>query len=248
MSKDFKYFTFLLFVLSVLVFSARPAIAESYVVTVQDKQEEKYKNRWTLADWFETKRKFRLQDMWLAGVTNRSPYEFLLGYRTSYMENDADGSTYRFNQALLGANVHMVGLEGHYVTNDSDGDGWNALFNLRPIGDAAQNTNITLSYGIRQREDNGERFNNQFYQGALTLYLMKAFGVKGVYRGFITGKSSRDNRLSGSDVELEAFIDFAILRVHGGYIIQKRILKNSLGSELSNFKGDGYSGGVTLFF
>lgn len=182
--------------------------------------DERYQNRWTIADWFETQRKTRLQDMWLAENRKDDLYQFMIGGRTGLRTDTVNEveSVVRPRQtaAQAAAYATFVGLEGGYTDTENDSYGWDAAFAIRLLGDALQNTNLTAAYGVRFREDTtGERIQSPAPRVGLTIYINRAFGIEGQYQWHLSEKSNRDVEISGSLVEGGAFIDFSFLRIFG---------------------------------
>lgn len=218
---------------------------------VSAKADERYQNRWTLSDWFETQRKTRLQDMWLAGNQSDDIYEFMIGGRTgvrSEQVNAADsGRRYRQTSALAAAYATLVGLEGAYTDVENESWGYDGSFALRLIGDSMQNSNLTLSYGVRFREDStGEKVQQQYPRAALTLYINRAFGLEGQYQYHMTETSNLSADLSGSQVEGGAFIDFSLLRIFGTWSRETRKRKLS-GTETERVR-ESIDFGLKAFF
>lgn len=197
---------------------------------ISKKADERYQSRWTLADWFETQRKTRLQDQWLAGNKKDDLYEFYVGGQTgaSTISNDAvEASIHpRRNQALAGAYATLAGLEGRYFdmagSNDSESAyntyGWEGLLGLRPLGDSLQNTNVTLFYGFVFRDEaGGESVQNSTAKARLTFYLTKAVGLEGYYQWIFKATSNQSSEIEGSAAHGELFLDFSLLRIYGAY-------------------------------
>lgn len=192
------------------------------------KADEKYQNRWTIADWFETQRKTRLQDMWLAANKSDDLYEFMVGGQSgsSTLTNDGVEQSTRVRETHAHANAYatFVGLEGEYTDMADEGWGRDGLVALRLLGDSQQNTNLTLFYGVRYRVDTatGEDVQNQIARGRLTLYINKAVGIEGFYQLIFKGTSSLGADIEGSRAEASAFLDFGPLRVYGAGVREFR--------------------------
>lgn len=202
---------------------------------ISKKADERYNTRWTLADWFETQRKSRLQDQWLAGNKEDDLYEFFVGGKTGVRTISTDGAESsvrpRSTAAMLGAYATLVGLEGAYVhqagTTDADvaqnAYGWDGWFAFRPLGDSLQNSNLTLFYGILFRDEyGGEYVQNSAAKARLTLYVTKAFGLEGTYQWTFKGTSNVGAEIDGASVEAGAFLDFSLLRIYGAWVRESR--------------------------
>ena len=82
----------LVFVVS-LPARSQSTVEGTYEVTVNKKQEEKTKARWTLAEWLAQKQRNQMMDLWLAQNSHSSPYEgFIEGQAINYNESDGHGT------------------------------------------------------------------------------------------------------------------------------------------------------------
>lgn len=202
---------------------------------ISKKADERYNTRWTLADWFETQRKSRLQDQWLAGNKEDDLYEFFVAGKTGVRTISADGSESsirpRATTTSIGAYATLVGLEGSYIdqvgSNETDVAqnkyGWDGWFAFRPLGDSLQNSNLTLFYGLLFRDEfGGEYIQNSAAKARLTLYVTKAFGLEGTYQRLFKSESNLGAEIDGSSVEAGAFLDFSLLRIFGSWVRENR--------------------------
>jgi hypothetical protein len=175
---------------------------ETYTFIVK-KQEEKKLKRWTLQEWLETKEKMRLMDMWLA-LHTPSPFEFFVG-----TEFQTPSSGIGLGVA---AYASLVGLEIQHEWISPPRT--HALFHLRIFGFADQSTHITLQAGLRDEErGDGAMPRSALLGGRMSVYVLKYFGVEGLYRHyFATAGRGAERRW-----EAGAFIDFSFVRVYGKY-------------------------------
>ncbi|CAN5650397.1 hypothetical protein BH10BDE1_BH10BDE1_12470 [soil metagenome] len=228
---------------------------------ISKKADDRYQSRWTLADWFETQRKSRLQDMWFASNHKEDIFEFYVGGRTGNITSSSDGiestARPRKNEASLGAYATLAGLEGRYFdirTSESDpatenGYGWEGLFALRPIGDSLQNTNITLFYGVQFRDEfGGESVQNGTAKARLTFYLTKAFGLEGAYQWIFKAASNQGADINGSAIDASVFLDFSLLRIYGAWTQESRSRFVSATSVTTERKRESVDFGMKLFF
>ena len=228
---------------------------------ISKKADDRYQSRWTLADWFETQRKSRLQDMWFANNHKEDIFEFYLGARTGNLTSTIDGveskAQPRKNEASLGAYATLAGLEGRYfdIRTSSDdpatenGYGWEGLFALRPIGDSLQNTNITLFYGVQFHDEfGGETVQNGTAKARLTFYLTKAFGLEGSYQWVFKAASNQGADISGSAIDASVFLDFSLLRIYGAWSQESRSRFVSATNVTNERKRDSVDFGLKLFF
>lgn len=219
-----------LFGLALLLVLAHPRTAEArsqFLESLGKGAERRYENRWTLADYFESQRKTRLQDLWLAGHTNEEDWiELMLGGRYANVPTRVDQADVppvrKHIQAEAAAYATLVGLEGRYI--DVEGEGFQTwgLFAFRPLGDSLQNSHLTLLYGLRKEEDRSEVWRTQMAGGRLQIYLNRAFGVEGQYFVYLPEDSNLQARLEGQLTEAGAFIDFLALRVFGSWTRELR--------------------------
>ncbi len=196
---------------------------------ISRKADERYQTRWTLADWFETQRQARLQDMWLASNKSDDLYEFYVGGRTGIQTISVDGIESSIRPrgvaTFAGAYATLVGLEGQYTDiagpseseNLNNAYGWEGMLAFRPLGDSVQNSNLTLLYGLHFRDEAGESVQNQTAKVRMTLYLTKAFGLEGHYQWIFKQNSNQAADVDGSHVEGSVFLDFSLLRVFGAW-------------------------------
>lgn len=228
---------------------------------ISKKADERYQSRWTIADWFETQRKTRLQDQWLAGNKSDDIYEFYVGGRTGARTTTVDGveSTLkpRANQALAGAYATLAGLEGSYFDqsgsspseNGLNSYGWDALFAFRPIGDSLQNSNLTLFYGLQYRNEfGGESVQQQLAKARMTIYLTKALGIEGQYQWAFKERTNQAADVQGSTIDASVFLDFSLLRIFGAWTRESRTRTVVATGTSSERKRDSIDFGIKIFF
>lgn len=227
---------------------------------VMRKQEAKVKTRWTLSEWLDQKKRNGLMDQWLAIHTSDNPYEFFLGGERLEQDvplpNDPEtNEKYMFNRARAGAYASIIGIEGGYDFQSKGWSAWDASLNLRILGTAYQNTNLTLKGGAKgysyddtsTPEDEYERWQLPFAGVQLTFYLNRYFGVQGEYWYLFSEKSNRERRLRGENSRALLFIDFMWLRLYGGWGKDYLVFSD----EQTNRRGEnrnGIFGGLTVFF
>lgn len=178
----------------------------TYEIVIK-KKEKKEENRWSLAEWYETKNKMRLQDMWLALHTSDNPFEFILGYSKVSGDGNLEVQDINFT-----AYASIVGLSYSHIQGQNNATGYNAEFLLRLLGTSTQNTNLTLGYGIMNRSN----FENPYATASLTFYLFKHFGLYAKYNHIPSETNSAGEDVSGTSTQYQAFIDYGILRIFFG--------------------------------
>lgn len=214
-------------------------------------------SRWTLTDYLSQKQKIRLMDRWLALNTAASKFEGILsGGTASYDVTATDGSGVKVKtkenvtSAKLSIFYTIFGLEGEYEKSNKD---WNAITgmgSLRLLGGAQQDTNLTVSYGVRKKEltaDPKETFQNQFAQGALTLYILPNIGIDGSYRHYFNNKSSASRGFTGSVVTGGLFFEIGLIRIFGQYVQEKSEIKPADGSAGIKEEKTGMNFGAKIF-
>lgn len=238
---------------------ARSGFLESLGQGMVRKADEKYQSRWTLADWFETQRKTRLQDMWLAGNRGEDIYDFGLGGSFGTVSIFSNGSTTKTDE-VAGASgfflayATVVGVEAKYwdythsqSSSSEQEQGYQLALALRLIGDSQQNTNLTLYGGSRAFQDgSGDRARPNFIGARATLYLTKAFGLESAYELQLPVTSEFGAELEGRRLEGGIFLDFAFLRVFATGTWDSRVRKFQAIS--SDRKRESIDGGLKLFF
>tara|TARA_B100000749_G_scaffold280894_2_gene280549 strand:+ start:45699 stop:46415 length:717 start_codon:yes stop_codon:yes gene_type:complete len=227
-----------------------------YQVVVK-KQEQKQRTRWTLADWLAQKDRIRMMDYWLAMNTSDNPFEFSLSVDTGNLNvtSESSGSSTeeseRASQYGVSAFASIVGITGRLVENSDGYEGSDLAFNLRLLGSSQQNTNITLEYGQYLRKAdifslNGEEFKSPYYGASFTLYFIKYFGIKGRYLQIQKSESANDISFQGTRTEVEAFIDYGIIRIFGQWYDEPIEFKQS--GTTTEQDRQGVQAGVKIFF
>jgi len=233
------------------------AIEGEYIINIAKKQEEKQKKRWTIADWFDTKKKMSSQDMWLAAHTKDIKYEFYIGAESATFDQTITqdvtdtNANFKITRGLLGAYSTIFGFEGQYIDATNHQTGWDGSFNFRIFGNYLQNTNLTLFYGIRNRRDGSgaeiETFKNNMAGASVTLYLAKKLGIIGLYQQILKSRSDLATDLLGKNIEATLFLDFGILRIQGTWFNEDLELTSASGT-LTKTSSAGTLAGLKLYF
>lgn len=226
---------------------------------LRKKSESKEAKRWTLQEWLEMKDRNYMMDLWL-GMYSPSPYEFYVA--GSYQNADATttqnaetpqaqekSQSGRSYSGSVGAYAYLMGLQGEYENNSEEG--FNDLagsLNFRVVGNAVQGTHLILGYGLRTRNSAqaSEPLRQQFAQADLDLYVMKAFGLHGLYRGYLPSSEASVGDMAGSQAEAGAFLDFGPLRVFGNWFTETQSFDKNGG--LTKNERSGIQSGIKLFF
>lgn len=187
---------------------------EAYTFIVK-KQEVKDKYRGWLFDWFETRDRMRMQDLWLA-LHSPSPYEFYLGGNYQINQTSA-GQTFNGWETYFAAFTSIFGLEARYETGLQQR--LSGIFDLRIFGYYDQATNVTLQVGIRNDIQGGDTaLRNALAGFSMTLYFARKFGIEGLYRHFFPSTPTASGVTVMADrYQVGAFLDFRFLRLYGDY-------------------------------
>ena len=228
--------------------------------TLRQKQDNNYRDVWSLTDYFETQRKHRLMDQWLALNSSSNPFEFFLGAQTTtydaiVTEGGVEGepTEYRMSRAQFGAYASIIGLEAEYADSKENFTTAEGSINLRLLGRSTQGTNLTGFYGIRYKEDEGlttskEKFKQGFYGGSLTLNITRYVGIIGSYKKYAKEKSDINSELDGDRLEGTFFIDFRFVRVYGTYFNENETYTNVVTPTTKETERTGVFGGLKIFF
>lgn len=230
--------------LSAISLSAR---ADDVYTVIIKKQEQTQQTSWYLDDWFATKNRIRLMDMWLA-LHSPSPYEFYVAPEYQIVDGSNGGAAERFSgnawriRAAAYASIFGLGLEKGF-NPDSE---WSALFLLRIFGLHAQTTNLTLQAGIRSEGDPVDG-RNAVLGLSSTLSATRYFGIDGYYRHYFPSAGSSSGVVSsGNRWELGPYIDFRPLRIYVKYFSDSETqIAQSVSVPVS---GEGVLIGAQLFF
>lgn len=224
-----------------------------YTVIVK-KQEQKKQQRWSLASWYETKEKIRLMDMWLALHTSYSLYEFFIGGDTATLAlRDPQGTTDSVERVIqraeIGGYASIFGLQAQYIDLAQTETGWDASFHFRLLGTAVQNTNLTLTYGIRHRKEaaSTSEFHNHFAGVSMTLYLHKVLGIEGLYKSYFPNTTKKDQTLDGGRTEVSLFLDYSLLRIYATWF-EESLSYFDDSTQTSRTIRNGILGGLKVFF
>ena len=220
------------------------------------KTETKESSRWTLQEWLAQKDRNMMMDLWL-GMYAPSPYEFFAG--GSYLSYDRKVSTtpqqaletsdfYSSGKASVGAYALIMGLEGEYENNNLEKfNDVSGSLNLRVLGNAVQGTHLILHYGLRTRTMEGSETLRQQFAGAdLNLYLMKYFGLQGLYRVYLPEQNQSLGIINASRSEAGVFIDFGPLRLFGNWFSEIQVSEKT--QIKTNIDRTGIQSGLKFFF
>lgn len=205
------------FLLIIISFNCYSETVWEYVDERLEKREFK---RWSLSSWMFSKRKFALQDQWLALNTNddESPVEFYVDY--SKLEFDSDTADNE-NEQEVGVNVEsalyysIIGLSYRSELYEDLYEQVEGALNLRLVGTSHQSTHLILTGGGRVFTDNdlGD-FRQTFYGGDISLYLLPFLGFDGRYRRYLIAENDdKTTEMESARTQWGMFIDLGPFRV-----------------------------------
>lgn len=235
-----------LLILCLLLINLPLVSAEDIIIIVAKKQQAKKRTRWTLADWFATKKKMALMDQWLALNSSANIFEFYLGADTnqysfnSQTNNIGSNIDRRSNRIAFSAYVTILGVKYEYDRSNEKYIAQSADLNLRLLGNAAQATNLTISYGVRKLRSTA-KFQNQYWGAHLTFYLLSVFGFESQYRNYLL-----NNGLNGRLKEVGAFIDISFLRLYGTWFKETLNIREENAFTAENREGTRW--GIKIYF
>lgn len=258
-------YTFL-FSLSFIVFSATQIHAQTKSTwggpgfDFRKKAESKEGTRWTLQEWMAQKEKNHIMDLWL-GMYAPSPFEFFIsGSHHSYnstlstmpASSPETSNSFKSYQGAIGAYAMIIGLQGEYENNwEEQYNDLSGSINLRVLGNAIQGTHLLLQLGQRTRNLNSTTTNplklsNTFTGAELDIYLMKYFGLHGLYRSYLPNDETSLGQVSGTRSEAGMFIDFNAVRIYGNWFSDKQ--ESLLSGTITKRDRTGIMTGIKFFF
>jgi hypothetical protein len=209
--------------------------------------------QWTLADWLTQKNKQRLADQWLALHSSTDLFDLnLSGSSQSYkLKSDVGGVSATHNQNSqvyrLDGYISIFNINGEFEKTNEGRESYGGAAGLRLLGSNSQTTNFVARYGWRRLNDfpAGERWDNQYAEAELHIYVVKMLGLNGAYRYYFPSNSNLGNRLAGHRTNAGAFIELGIFRVYGNYFWEPLQLRAADGT-VTQENRDGFEGGLML--
>lgn len=231
-----------------ILFPTSYALTEGVYTVIIKKQEEKKKNRWTLADWLITKKTIALQDQWLALHSSERWFEFVLDYAGGSLDDESslrELDTSRFGGALY---VKFFGIEYNSYNFESSYDQSDLRVNLLILGSSIQSTHVRGFYGKRDYSfENYSHYDQDFWGGNLTLYFANFLGVEGQFTKYLNTTSENSQFSSdGERTELSVFLEIYALRLYATKFKERMIFRGTSANHHSTL--DGTLFGLKLFF
>ena len=225
----------------------------TYTIIIKKQQKKKLK-RWSLAEWLATKNRMRLMDEWLALHSSDTNWEAFFGGGYAQYDSQIGSSAKQTGVNMAGGHLgyyyKIFGVEGSYLnSSDENRSGLNASIHLRLLGTGIQNSNITLSYGFRDRKEPlagiDDEAKNQYAGASIQLYILSFFGLKGDYRHFFKANTSNGIALDGHRTEATAFFEFSFMRLSLSWFDEPLTLSSPASPTI---KRNGYLAGLDFFF
>ncbi len=226
------------YLLSILIFCLSDTAYSQEFEIFNSKSADQQKNRWSLVDYLLTQKKVALMDQWLALNSDADWFMMKLNYLQGTLERETSnltGLTETDYKKYAGtAFFKFIGLEyGREEFSDVSKFDFYQI-GLLLLGNSIQGSHLMLHGGQRDFDyDATTRFKQPYYGGSLDLYLLKFFGLSGMYRKY-SDEVSEDGlfELSSYRTEYTAFIDLLALRIKATVFEEKNNL-NSLSSGVS---------------
>ncbi|MBF0205868.1 MAG: hypothetical protein HQK53_03180 [Oligoflexia bacterium] len=256
--------TAILIVTGSLFYNPVAGMADDIVVMVLKKEEQKKNRGWNLTDWLLTKQKMSLMDQWLSLHSSATVFEGIIGENYQKYKLNAEEIQDKEQEAKEGQFslfVTILGIELSYNTN-SEYDKSTTMQGqvvLRIFGRSIQGTHITIHYGYQQKKiensndtTQNDTFKNYYLGGDLNFYLMRYFGLEGLYRLYSKNKSENGVNRDGFYSEYGAFLDIRFVRLYGDIFKEKNYYSfNDPNSGITSFSTDirrGFKVGIKIFF
>lgn len=241
-------------ILLLVLFNSVVHAADSLYSYSANKQKQKKQSRWTLAGWMAQKRKISLMNQWLLANRNNNKYLFESYIGADHTRNDVflnNGdskiNSYIVNRGHLAFYIFFIGFEGVMQDSEEGYQETKASFNLRLLGSSQQSTNITLKYGLWDQATDTEKFQGNFYEAELTLYLTHYFGLYTNYSQFLEAESDLLRQQKSLRQESGAFVDIGSLRLYGHWFREATDIVE-VDSSSNAYRREGVLGGMKWFF
>lgn len=237
--------------LALLLLSQNIFADDNIFIIIAKKQEEKKRTSWSLSDWMMTKKKIALMDQWLALNSSPDNFEFYLeGYEQKYKpESSTSGvNTIKSKKTLdagsLGAYYKIFGVSGGYGESNDKSSFYDGQLNLRLFGTSIQTTHLNASFG-RKHFNRDQNYDNWYWGGSATLYLLPFLGGEANYRRYI-GSKTTNTHSQGYIFEPGAFLDIFMLRLFATY--SKEVMDLESNAIKTRETRKGWKLGVRIFF
>ena len=194
------------------------------IYIVQERQQERRAARWTLQDWFDTKKTIARQNAWLAQHTNKLPLDIAYGFDLSKKRQGHELDLYLLRLGLRARYESNVSWFETPLTTDLTRRTGELSLQMRLFGGNLQDTNLILRGGYEY--DHITTIGN--LQGPyggyglgpeLQIYFARWLGVRADWRYRFGNKHIGDQtlELSGNSYQAVGFLEMDALRFEGGY-------------------------------
>lgn len=214
-------------------------------------------DRWTIANWFETKNQVRLMDQWLSRNKknkNIMDIDLSLSYLTDDLKTkNFDSTTSVTTTEYYGSNfsfyLYFIGIEADYYedTEESENRHYSGSAHIRLLGSSNQTTRISLFYGKGFIEDTTTAWHPTFYGAKATVYITDFLGIEGTYQKYIEEDTNLDYIGNGDKKDFTVFIDIYFLRLFAKWVNENREYKNQL-EQTYDEEHKGFEAGLRFYF
>lgn len=240
-------------------FTISPALAhnESFMNDFRKRAQEREQKRWTLEEWMAQQDRNRMMDLWLA-MNSPSPYEAMVGFNYSSYAKETTNPTSMLGSIESGliefhAYSQIFGVSAEYENNNRESyNDLTGMLNIRIFGNSINNSHITLSYGLRTRNQtvSGAEYKipQQFPMLQIGLHLKRYFGIQGSYRSFTEYNEPTLGKFNGTQTTGGIFIDFSAIRLSGLWFQETYSNLAPLSTTASVTTRTGLRAGLQMFF
>lgn len=214
-------------------------------------------DRWTIANWFETKRQVSLMDQWLSRnrkTKNIIDVDLSLSYLTDDLKTkEFDTSITTNTTEYYGSNfsfyLYFIGIEADYYedVDESENRHYSGSAHIRLLGSSNQTTRISLFYGKEFIENTSTVWHPHFYGAKATVYITNFLGIEGSYQKYIEEETNLDYIGNGDKKDFTVFVDIYFLRLFAKWVKEIREYENQLGQTLEE-EHKGFEAGLRFYF
>jgi hypothetical protein len=214
-------------------------------------------DRWTIANWFETKRQVNLMDQWLSR-NRKTKNIFDLDLSLSHLQDEVntkkfDGSETESNADYYGGEfsfyIYSVGINATY--HETEDVSKNRIYSgsaaLRLLGTSNQTTRLIVFYGKHFEETALDSWRPNYFGTALTIYITDFLGIEGSYRKYLEEESSLAYLGKGDQKDFSVFVDIYFLRLFTKWS-DKELEFNNPSDETREVEHKSFEAGLKFFF
>lgn len=246
-----KGFGFVVF--SFLLLGAQPLWAQS---SFGQRQQERKSSRWTLQDWFETKKRISDQNSWLAvNHANKTAVDGSMGLLHTPERVGGSLDFYMKWFGLRVAHERPVTYVPGVSSPEIGGERSKVEAQIRLFGSSIQDTNIVVRAGVDYDQVLGVSGFDAQYLGwhvepEVQIYFAKFLGVWGSWTYRLPAKPA-DHRhlvLRGHSWKTAAFIEMSALRFEAGFQSRVWDFRDSTSTNSHQQTTDSLFAGLRIFY